>query len=75
MPIIGWVSWQILFDFFYIYSTNILFLQGGKERGLQIAELRRLASTPQGVDMADGGSKPPQPMSSKQPTAAGSRLG
>jgi hypothetical protein len=28
--------------------------------------LRCLSSTPQGVDMADGGSKPPQPMAPKQ---------
>ena len=33
--------------------------------------LRRLASTPHGVDVADGGSKPPQPMVSKQPPRGG----
>jgi len=36
---------------------------------------RRLTSTPRGVDVADGGSKPPQPMAPKQPMAARSRLG
>ena len=33
--------------------------------------LRRLTLTSHGVDVADGGSKPPQPMASKQPIAAG----
>ena len=72
MPIPGWASWQTPYCFFYIYSTKVLFLQGGKERGFQIAELRRLMSskqpstatlpsTPHGVEVADGGLTPPQP--------------
>jgi len=28
MPIIGWAAWQTPFDFFYNYSTKVLFCKG-----------------------------------------------